>query len=148
VWTTYHLASSEIDQCPSEFEKRRDDRRSGLIDSPDDNGRNNNNNENDDRIVDNLLRRRPDTFLSSLFISRNHLTKRFLRFFFSFFPLPLTSGIFTSGWSSFSSDINTRPFLMMQGYFVSLWTVCLRQKRQYLFISSFSGVFFLFFIVL
>ena len=33
-------------------------------------------------------------------------------------------------------------------YLVSLWTVCFRQKRQYFFISSLSGSFFLFFLVL
>jgi hypothetical protein len=35
-----------------------------------------------------------------------------------------------------------------EGYFVSLWPVCLRQKRQYLLNSSRSVVFFLFFVVL
>lgn len=40
------------------------------------------------------------------------------------------------------------PFLYLPTYFVSLWRVCFLQKRQYLFISSLSGVFFLFLTVL
>lgn len=41
------------------------------------------------------------------------------------------------------ATVNTSSF----PYFVSLWSVCLRQNLQYFFISSLSGSFFLFFLV-
>ena len=41
------------------------------------------------------------------------------------------------------ATVNTSSF----PYFVSLWSVCLRQNLQYFFISSLSGSFFLFFSV-
>ena len=41
------------------------------------------------------------------------------------------------------ATVNTSSF----PYFVSLWSVCLRQNLQYFFISSLSGSFFLFFMV-
>ena len=61
--------------------------------------------------------------------------------FFSVFYAAVFSGFESLG-IFFLSAISSPPYL------VSLWRVCFLQNLQYLFISSLSGVFFLFFIVL
>jgi hypothetical protein len=43
--------------------------------------------------------------------------------------------------------LNFLNLLMINNHFVSLWTVCLRQNRQYFLNSSLSGVVRLFFVV-